>query len=81
MSADQFERAFNHPETGKTVRLCDALSYYEWHCRGIKVSGTDVDESEYFRVSMVFMRMVLLAFWATSFPRDTVVLLNNSRVR
>jgi len=33
MSAEQFQRAFVHPETGKTVRLSDALCYYAWHGR------------------------------------------------
>jgi hypothetical protein len=33
LSADQFGRAFIHPETGKAVRLSEALCYYAWHCR------------------------------------------------
>jgi uncharacterized damage-inducible protein DinB len=33
MTAEQFARSFNHPETGKTVRLNDALCYYAWHSR------------------------------------------------
>jgi uncharacterized damage-inducible protein DinB len=33
MTGDQFARSFVHPETGKTVNLSEALSYYAWHCR------------------------------------------------
>jgi hypothetical protein len=33
MTEDQFGRSFIHPETGKTVSLRTALSYYSWHCR------------------------------------------------
>jgi uncharacterized damage-inducible protein DinB len=33
MTAEQFARSFNHPETGKTVPLNDALCYYAWHSR------------------------------------------------
>jgi hypothetical protein len=33
MSAEQFERSFFHPETGKSVSLGAALCYYAWHCR------------------------------------------------
>jgi uncharacterized damage-inducible protein DinB len=33
MTAEQFTRSFFHPETGQTVSLNAALSYYAWHCR------------------------------------------------
>jgi hypothetical protein len=33
MTPDQFARSFNHPETGKTVPLNDALCSYAWHSR------------------------------------------------
>ena len=33
MNAANFDRSFNHPETGKAVVLSDALVYYAWHCR------------------------------------------------
>jgi uncharacterized damage-inducible protein DinB len=33
MTDEQFGRAFKHPESGKTIRLDDALCYYAWHCR------------------------------------------------
>jgi len=33
MTAEQFQRTFVHPETGKTVHLADALCSYAWHCR------------------------------------------------
>ncbi len=31
MPEEHFARAFIHPETGKTVSLSEALSYYAWH--------------------------------------------------
>ena len=33
MTDEQFARSFFHPETGQTVGLSAALSYYAWHCR------------------------------------------------
>jgi uncharacterized damage-inducible protein DinB len=33
MTGEQFGRAFVHPETGETVTLRAALSYYAWHGR------------------------------------------------
>ncbi|OWK44411.1 YfiT family bacillithiol transferase [Fimbriiglobus ruber] len=33
MTDEQFRRSFYHPETGKTIRLSEALCYYAWHCR------------------------------------------------
>jgi hypothetical protein len=33
MTPDQFARSFVHPDTGATVRLDGALSYYAWHFR------------------------------------------------
>ena len=33
LSAEQLERSFIHPETGKTTRLSEALCYYAWHGR------------------------------------------------
>jgi uncharacterized damage-inducible protein DinB len=33
MTDGQFARSFFHPETGQTVSLSAALSYYAWHCR------------------------------------------------
>jgi hypothetical protein len=33
MTDAQFARSFLHPETGKTVRLSEALCSYAWHCR------------------------------------------------
>jgi hypothetical protein len=33
MTAEQFERAFIHPETGQAVTLGGALCYYAWHCQ------------------------------------------------
>jgi uncharacterized damage-inducible protein DinB len=33
LSADQLQRSFVHPETGKTVGLSEALCYYAWHGR------------------------------------------------
>jgi uncharacterized damage-inducible protein DinB len=33
MSSEEFSRSFVHPETGRTVRLDEALCYYAWHCR------------------------------------------------
>jgi hypothetical protein len=33
MTEEQFARSFIHPETGQTVPLSRALSYYAWHCR------------------------------------------------
>lgn len=33
MSDRDFARTFHHPETGRTVRLDEALCYYAWHCR------------------------------------------------
>lgn len=33
MTEAQFERTFDHPESGETVRLADALAYYAWHGR------------------------------------------------
>jgi len=33
MSGDDFDRTFNHPETGRVYRLSDALALYSWHCR------------------------------------------------
>lgn len=33
MTPADFARSFNHPETGNTVVLNDALSYYAWHGR------------------------------------------------
>lgn len=33
MSDEEFTRSFIHPETGRTVRLDEALCYYAWHCR------------------------------------------------
>ncbi len=33
MTPEQFQRGFNHPQTGKFVVLNDALSYYAWHGR------------------------------------------------
>ena len=33
MTDEQFQRAFKHPETGKTISLHEALCYYAWHCR------------------------------------------------
>jgi uncharacterized damage-inducible protein DinB len=33
MTPANFARSFNHPETGQTVVLDDALSYYAWHGR------------------------------------------------
>jgi uncharacterized damage-inducible protein DinB len=33
MTDSQFARSFLHPETGQTVSLNAALSYYAWHCR------------------------------------------------
>lgn len=33
MKFDDFARSFIHPETGQTVRLDGALSYYPWHAR------------------------------------------------
>jgi len=33
LSAEQLGRSFLHPETGKTIRLSEALCYYAWHCR------------------------------------------------
>jgi uncharacterized damage-inducible protein DinB len=33
LTADQFARAFVHPETSQTVSLGAALCYYVWHCR------------------------------------------------
>ena len=33
MTEEQFARAFLHPESGQTIRLWSALSYYAWHCR------------------------------------------------
>lgn len=33
MSSEEFSRSFIHPETGRTVRLDEALGYYAWHCR------------------------------------------------
>ncbi len=33
MTAEQFARAFFHPETGQEVRLDLALAQYAWHCR------------------------------------------------
>ncbi len=33
MTLDQFARSFVHPDTGATVRLDGALSYYAWHFR------------------------------------------------
>jgi len=33
MSVEDFARTFHHPETGRTVRLDEALCYYAWHCR------------------------------------------------
>jgi uncharacterized damage-inducible protein DinB len=31
MTAEQFARAFTHPETGKSISLNAALCYYAWH--------------------------------------------------
>jgi len=33
MSAEQYQREFIHPDTGKTINLIEALHYYAWHCR------------------------------------------------
>jgi hypothetical protein len=33
MTETQFSRSFIHPETGKSISLNAALSYYAWHCR------------------------------------------------
>lgn len=33
MTEAQFGRSFLHPESGQTVSLNAALSYYAWHCR------------------------------------------------
>jgi DinB superfamily len=33
MTLADFQRGFNHPETGKLVLLADALPSYAWHCR------------------------------------------------
>ena len=33
MPKEQFARSFIHPETGQTITLSGALSYYAWHCR------------------------------------------------
>jgi uncharacterized damage-inducible protein DinB len=33
MTAQQFSRAFLHPETGKLVTLSAALASYAWHCK------------------------------------------------
>jgi hypothetical protein len=33
MTEPQFSRSFVHPETGKSISLNAALSYYAWHCR------------------------------------------------
>ena len=33
MAPADFQRGFNHPETGKLVLLADALPSYAWHCR------------------------------------------------
>ena len=33
MTPADFQRGFNHPETGKLVLLADALPTYAWHCR------------------------------------------------
>ncbi len=33
LPATQFARSFHHPETGKKVRLDEALSYYAWHSK------------------------------------------------
>jgi uncharacterized damage-inducible protein DinB len=33
MKPDDFTRSYVHPETGQTVRLDAALSYYPWHAR------------------------------------------------
>jgi hypothetical protein len=33
LSAEQLDRSFLHPETGKAIRLSEALCYYAWHCR------------------------------------------------
>ncbi len=31
MSADDFAKTFRHPQSGETVSLWEALSYYPWH--------------------------------------------------
>jgi hypothetical protein len=33
LTAEQFERSFLHPETGKSITLDAALCYYAWHGR------------------------------------------------
>lgn len=33
LTDQQFARSFTHPETGNTVSLSAALSYYAWHCK------------------------------------------------
>jgi uncharacterized damage-inducible protein DinB len=33
MTGQQFSRTFTHPESGKSMSLNAALSYYAWHCR------------------------------------------------
>ncbi len=33
MDESQYARTFQHPQTGETMRLWDALNYYPWHGR------------------------------------------------
>jgi uncharacterized damage-inducible protein DinB len=33
LTQEQLQRSFHHPETGKSVRLSEALCYYAWHGR------------------------------------------------
>lgn len=33
MTPEQFDRTFQHPQTGETVTLWRALNYYAWHSR------------------------------------------------
>lgn len=33
LTNEQFERSFIHPESGDTISLNSALSYYAWHCK------------------------------------------------